>query len=265
MGLGLFAMAALAVASNSAFAGHTAAEVLMFLGDGVVNPDGTEAGSFTEGGTPMVDALPGDVVAFPVYVRVTPGDGAHGLAGYGLDAWTESTQAGLITGASMSVGGIAGWSGASAAGTYDGATVSGTHTRLVKRAYDSVATVSEALPISGNSVLAGWLTLAVSGGAMDGDMVELRLGVGEGAAAGASGFALNPTLSPVTVAFGFADAADGIGGMNTYRFGVPTADVLGTTLQHRSTLIDGKINIIPEPATMGLLGLGLLAIRRRRA
>jgi len=265
MGLGLFAMAALAVASNSAFAGHTAAEVLMFLGDPVVNPDGTEVPSFTAGSNPTAEALPGDMVAFPVYVTVTAGDGAHGLAGYGLDSWTETATAGLITGGSMSVGGIAAWTGASAAGTYDGATASLGLTRLTKRGYDSVSTVSQALGI-GTTAFTGWLKLNISAMAMEDDMAVIRLGVGEGAAAGASGFALNPTISPITVAFGFdPGGADGIGGLNTYRFGAPANDVLGTTLTHRSTLGDGKITIIPEPATMGLLGLGLLAIRRRRA
>lgn len=266
MGLGLFAMAALAVASNSAFAGHTKAEVLMFLGDGVVNPDGTEAASFTAGVTPVVDALPGDTVAYPVYVQVTAGDGTHSMSALGYDLWSSTGNA-LITGASAPVSGVPGWTGPSAAGTFDGATVDGAYRRLTKRSYDTAAGPGEFVAAPSSAIHIGWVSVDVSAAAMMDDQISLSLGIGEGAAAGASGMAITPVpTGGFTVAFGWdATGVNGMEGLNTYRQQAPAADVIGTTLNHRSTLEDGHINIIPEPATMGLLGLGLLAIRRRRA
>jgi hypothetical protein len=261
MGLGLFAMAALAVASNSAFAGHTAAEVLMFLGDGVVNPDGTEMASFTGGSTPSVDAFAGDTVAFPVYVQVTPGDGGHSMNALAYDMWA-STGNELITGGSATMSGVPNWTGVSADGTFDGATIDGAYRRITKRAYDVASDPSEFTAV-GDAIHIGWVSVDVSAAALDGDLIELSFGIGEGSAAGASGNSIVPAITPFTFAFGW-DAA-GIGGLNTSRQQAPAADVIGSTLNHRSTLIDGAINIIPEPATFGLLGLGLLAIRRRRA
>jgi hypothetical protein len=268
MGLGLFAMAALAVASNSAFAGHTAAEVLLFLGDGVVNPDGTEGPTFEAGVAPKAVALPGDTVSFPIYVQNMTGDYSHTLVGYSFDSWTSTALLPAVAGASVSHTGVPGWSGANAEGTFDGLTSDAVLlvTRLTKRTYDSVATLAEGL--AGGPVHVGWLNVDVSALALDGDSIPLWLGVGEGAAVGLSGFATNPgpPVGAITGAFGWdTTGVDGIGGVNTYRHQNPLTDVIATTVLHRSTLADAAINIIPEPATFGLLGLGLLAIRRRRA
>jgi hypothetical protein len=270
MDLGLFAMAALAVASNSAFAGHTAAEVLAFLGDGVLNPVGGEVASFTGGATPSVDALPGDTVGFPVYVQNLTGDYAHTLLGFSYDSWTSTASAPLISGGSSPVSGVPAWTGATANGLYDGLTTDAVllMTRLTRRAYDSVASPGEGLA-TGDAVHVGWIVLDVSALAMDGDSIPLRLGIGEGAAAGASGWATNPGApigALITTGLGWdTTGVDGLGGYNTFRQQNPLTDVSATALNHRSTLDDGVINIIPEPATFGLLGLGLLAIRRRRA
>jgi len=257
MGLSLFAMAAVAVASNSAFAGHTAAEVLMFLGDGVVNPDGTELPSFAAGSNPSVDALAGDTVAFPVYIQAMVGDQTPQISGYAYD--TYASNEGLVESAGVSL--VPFGTGTSSAGSYDGSTAGPPGlTRLTANTFEQIGGATEVIGVADGAVHVGWLNLAVGAGAVDGDAIDLYMAVG------ANGFGL---VAPgtITVAFGWDDVGGHSfsGGLNSYRLQNPAVDVIGTSAGHVSTLADASINIIPDPATMGLLGLGLLAIRRRRA
>jgi hypothetical protein len=52
---------------------------------------------------------------------------------------------------------------------------------------------------------------------------------------------------------------------NVKRFVDPNLDVLTTLANQFSTLGDARITVVPEPASMALLGLGVLALRRRRS
>jgi len=263
MGLGLFAMAALAVASNSAFAGHTAAEVLMFLGDGIVNPTGGESASFTPLDGPAADALAGDVVRFPVYLQAVAGDQTNTqVAFYAYDTW--ATHANLLSGVAVTripFGTGAGSSGGPGDGAAGPLTLGlETTSRTSVNTFEGIGALPEAIMISDGAVHVGWIDYTIGAGAMDGDSIDVYLGVGSNA------FGL---VDPgaITVAFGWDEAGGQSfsGGRNSYRLQNPAVDVIGTSAGHISTLADATINIIPEPATMGLLGLGLLAIRRRRA
>lgn len=276
----LAAVAALAI-SSAAQAGHTAPELHVFFGAPSVNPVSapTDADDSLGDGindNPMVDALPGDIVSLPIMVRMVnnatqdlrnivvevfgSGDtGSFSHAGSGAFDIYQGTVFGPAGG-----GGPGNGLPPSAAG----ANVAGSGVQMMAGMFSTrnQANGTTLFNTADGIRILGYVYFQVSNAAQPGEMLTLRFSNANAGAQqnlwGASGAANQ------TIAYGWdAGNVEGDGdGLNSYRLQDPNLDVLsGFLTGQQSTLGDAKINVIPEPATMGLLGLGLLAIRRRRA
>jgi hypothetical protein len=255
MVLAMAAVAAMAAFSNTAQAAHTAAEVHMFFGDPSIGAPG--AATFAPGVNPVADALPGETVWFPVFLQNVGGDFAQNTAGYAIDLYTDAGLEGSVGGTSATLEGAL--NGASAVGASSTAlTQSHNETQMPGQLdrtsihvgmQEQIAGAADVLA-PGGAVHVGYMSVTVGAGATD--TIPLYMGVGQ------AGFGLD-AAGAITVGFGW----DG-GAPNAWRFQNSNVDVLGTTAGHISSIEDASIRIVPEPATFGLLSLGLLAIRRRR-
>lgn len=277
----LAAVAALAI-SSAAQAGHTAPELHVFFGTPAVNPVGAPTASDDNLGNgvtdnPSIDAYPGDIVCLPIMVRMV-GNASQDLRNivvelFGTGDTNMFSHAGNGAFDIYQGGGAPGVQGGGGPGsggppTAAGANVPGAGIQMMAPMF---ATRNTADPTSlfntadGIRIL-GYVYFQVSNSASDGDMLTLRFSNSNDAARqNVWGVAQNANQ---TIAYGWdAGNVEGDGdGLNSWRLQDTNNDVVtGTTNGHQSTLGDAKINVIPEPATMGLLGLGLLAIRRRRA
>jgi hypothetical protein len=251
----LAAVAALAAFSNTAQAAHTAAEVHMFFGDPNVGAPG--AATFTPGANPVAMAEPGDTVWFPLFLQNLAGDFAHNTAGYGLTLMTDEGLQAVVAGTSATQLGVL--NGASSVGSADtsltatiaGGTWVGPDRRSLHTGYqEAIGGLADVIGTAAGAVHVGYMGIEVGAAATD-ETIPLYLAV-------ATGFGLDAAGS-ITVGFGWDGAEP-----NTFRYQNDNADVIGTTPLHTSTVEDASIRVIPEPATFGLLSLGLLAIRRRR-
>jgi len=267
------AMAAMAVLSSQAMAAHTAAEVHVFFGSGLVNPALNPDGSVipapaevTAISSQVTTAGPGAMVVFPIWMRVLPGDGANSVSAFGFRVFNEGTTASFSP--------VAGGAGNDSRAVYPltsqfiaaGAGSGASHPTIAALKEFRSATFSQVIAVGQNLGLGmyflGWMKVQVSPTAHAGDRTDFSFSVGTGD--GSRNIAFANAGSLTTVAFGGADAANGSGGLNTYRRGNTNADVLGANSDNVSSLADASI-IVPEPATIGLLALGLLGIRRRRS
>jgi hypothetical protein len=255
------AVAALAAFSNTAQAAHTAAEVHMFFGDpSLTAPMAGDVPTYTPGSNPLAQAESGDTVWFPVFLQSlqSPDVTGQGISAWASDLYTDNGLEGHVTATGASVNGVL--MGTSAAGSSDTSLLQNHNEtqmpgQLDRRSLhtgmqEGVLDLANALPI-GPAVHVGYMSLTVVG--MLGDTIPLYLGVGGGT------WAINPGAPALTVAYGWDGTEP-----NAVRFQNSAVDVIGTSPGHISSIEDASIRIIPEPATFGLLSLGLLVIRRRR-
>jgi hypothetical protein len=228
----------------------------MFFGDPSIGAPG--AATYAPGVNPVADALPGETVWFPVFLQTLAGDFSHNTAGYAIDLYTDSGLAGSVGGTSAVLTGAL--NGASAVGASSNALTQlhnetlnpgqSDRTSIHVGVQEQIAGAADVLGVGAGAIHVGYMSVTVGAGATD--TIPLYMGVGQ------AGFGLD-AAGAITVAFGW-DA----GAPNAWRFQNSNVDVLGTTAGHISTAEDAAIRIVPEPATFGLLSLGLLAIRRRR-
>jgi hypothetical protein len=112
----------------------------------------------------------------------------------------------------------------------------------------------------------GTLKLMVPLSAVANDTLDLYL-TNAGASAGAPDS--NGTNSQGATTAGslhnIAYGADAGGAPDSFRFDATTAEIVGTASQVRySRFLDAQIKVIPEPASLGLLGLAALMLRKRK-
>jgi hypothetical protein len=256
----LSAVATLSVA-GSALAGHTAIELYQYFGDPVVSP--VQPGAPTNAtplANPNVVMNIGDTAWFPIYMELRSGNGRPTLASVGFEVYADGT-AGLTNSANTSVTPFAadGNTTLAAPGSNAAHSLGGVGTMLRGPQFHAKSAAS---PDPGNGTFfLGWM-------AVDGDSAgtsDLYLSVSVDATKTYSFTTTSATLN--SLAFGAdvgnASEADGINdGLNGWRLQNTNLDV-GVGAGLMSTLADASITVLPEPTTIGLLGLGLLAIRRR--
>jgi len=267
--LGLAAVLALSAARNS-MAALTGVELHQYYGGALINDAPGDGEIFGGGGdltmNPTIQAMPGDTVYLSIWIKPQLGDKTGGLTS--IRAY-HFEQYGVGDGASY-VGGdtrntdfysnedepVAG-----TGGPHDNCA---DRLQLVDRMGAAAAgdggfqSDGLGLPFddAGNGAFfLGWV--AFQAGA-PGSQLDLYFAVPDD---GVLRYATNATSGSLnTVGYG----ANPDGTPNGARCDNDQADVLGTVADRSSTVADATIVVVPEPTTMGLLALGLLAIRRRR-
>lgn len=254
-------------ASNAMAAAHSAAEVHVFFGAGQVNPSTNPDGSVLPGGTeltsnPAVDANTNQVVLFPIWMRVIAGDGGavNNLSSIAFRVWAEGATASFAPAGQGSQAVFSATSQFLAAtdGNMTTSHPSFSTLKLLRGDYYSIK-ASSAPALGVGTYFLGWTKVMVKPSAALNDTISLFLSVGDSSTT--RNITGNQSGSLSTIAFG-ASSTDGVGGLNTYRRGNTNQDVLGNN--QVSTEADASIKVVPEPTTLGLLALGLLAARRRR-
>jgi hypothetical protein len=265
----LTAVAALSVA-GSAFAGHTAVELYQYFGDPVVSP--VQPGAPTNAAplvNPDVVMNIGDTAWFPIYMELRTGNGRPTLNALGFQVYADGT-AGLTNSANTSVSPFAADGSVLAAAAGDGTAHSlGGIGNMLRHTQFHAKTAPSPDPGNGTFFL-GWM--AVTGNSAGSS--DLYLSVSTDAARTYAFATTSATIN--TLAFGAdptnsedtdngqAAGTDQNDSLNGFRLQNVNLDV-GVGAGLTSTLRDASITVLPEPTTIGLLGLGLLAIRRRRA
>jgi len=274
----LVALGALIAFSSTVQAGHSPVELNYFFGAGAVNPGSPpNQGSYVPNNADalvnqQIMAMPGDIVCLPILVRMLAGNNASGFMN---TVAVEIFAAGDSSSVAYDSGGVfnpfpAGapnllvgpTAGSGAAHPSGGPGVQLMDTIVVTR---NTAVGGSALNVAAGTRLLGYVYVKVLNSAANGDMIDLYFSNSTDVTYNnAFGSALTADRTTAFGAAGQPDESDA-DGLNSYRYQDANLDVIGVTLGLVSTLADASIKVIPEPATMGLLGLGLLAIRRRRA
>jgi hypothetical protein len=264
----LAAVAALAVTS-SAFAGHTAIELYQYFGDPVVGNVGDPVPGAPTNGSPLANpdiTVPGGAAVWlPIYMELRAGNGRPTLASVGFQVYANGT-APLTNTANTSVTPFSADGSTTLAAPGDGTAHPAGGLGTMLRDTQFHAKTSAAGDPGNATFFLGWMCVTV--GNVPGAWTDLYFSVSNNSNLTYSFTTTSATIN--SLAFGAdpgnAAEADGINdGLNGWRLQNTNLDVgVGTGLM--STLADATIHVeIPEPATIGLLGLGLLAIRRRRA
>jgi hypothetical protein len=266
-------MAALSVVAlcSTAMAGHTLPELNIWFGTPTVNGgNATSANGGSNLVNPGVVVNIGDTVSFPMYGQVLAGDFAQSMSSFAWDVWQvggnvafSSTATADFYAANTGTPGLI--AGPGAAGTL-AASATAPGTQLSKD-----YSISQALGTPGNTPITaasgvffmGYLTVtATSAGTTDLYYSNSHNPAFSYAYSGG-------TVNQKTIAYG-ADPGDLGGdtfadGLNGTQFVNAGLDVRGTEAGMASSIADASITVIPEPGTLALLGLGVLALRRRRA
>jgi hypothetical protein len=219
---------------------------------------------------PTVDALPGTTVYLPVFLRVLSGDNAPNPT---INFTYNFGVAGVATGSGFTTGGGVHSGVSSVCSVVSGGDA--THTAPAALGVGATELVDMGCnPAPSNN---GLRSDGAAGGGVPQDQFGYYLGyiavnVGLGASgsidlymhtqSGAHYTSANSAGSNNTVAYGWNSATNA---PNVERAGSPMNDVIGTLNGQASTLPDATINVVPEPTTLGLLALGLVAARRRRS
>jgi hypothetical protein len=255
-------MAAIAAFTTQAQAAHTAAEIHVFFGAAQLNPVTLPNGSVlpTAGelvSNPSIDAPVGATVVFPIWAQILPGDGAQTYSSLGFRVFSEGTAGAVTNSGNLSSPVYPSTSQFTPAHAGNGSPNSSFPTLTEFRSGYFTQVAAGGSNLGQGTYFLGYMQVsAVAVGSVD-----FSFGVGADAA---SLFAGSNTVSTInTVAFG---AGAGAGGLDSYRRGNTTLDVVGTVFDQVSAQADAHINVIPvpEPMTLSLLALGGIAALRRR-
>ncbi|MCK6484947.1 MAG: PEP-CTERM sorting domain-containing protein [Phycisphaerae bacterium] len=264
--LAVAAVLAIGSAANAAYEYH------VYFGPASVNAPV----DFTPGVNnvnPLVDAEAGDIVSFPIYMSIQRGDSTQpfvNLFGYGINTAYLATGTGgaaLSATANMTplpydtlgAGPIAGTN------PHNGATLLSLMTATAPPGSVGFTSNGSGVQPSGldqwglPTYLMGWVSFQVNGAV--GDRIDLYMQTNLNTPRFTSN---SGTGSHNNVAFGY-DPTTGLPDDTRILNGVPSGNPIGTLANQITATPDAVINIIPEPATLSLLALGLLGIRRRRA
>lgn len=257
------AAAAMAAFSTQAMAAHTQAEIHMFFGSGLVDGVGTIPAAPTAAemtSNPDLAVAPGHFVVFPIWLRMMPGDFAAGaLTSVGFRVFDSGNTASVANGGNTNnflwtPGGAAVGGGVGSGAT--NATIDPSLTlKHFRSGYFNVKAATDG-NVGAGIYLLGTMRVNVLPSAQPTDVINFWI-ASSGDVAGQDTISTG-TTSNGTMAFG----ARSDGTPDTYRRTNTNLDVLGAN--QASGTADASIRTIPEPTTIALLGLGLLAARRRK-
>jgi hypothetical protein len=238
-------------------------------------------------GNPSVSANPGTTVLLPVWIRMQGGDSTAQPAEL-LTSYLFGVSGQITGGTGVMTNFSAGGASANAPhGTYADplmdltnaySTVTGVNApagnfNLVNNmGYQSsppgttsiIGSRGGSLPpddSANGAWMVGTVAITIAPGTAPGTVLNLWFRTGQNTPLSSAPYGTtDQTAGATTVAFG----VDGAGNPNATRFGA-TALVTGRAVNFFSSLADAQITVAPEPGTIGLLALGLLALRRRRS
>lgn len=268
------AAVAMAAYSNRAMAAaHTAAEVHVFFG-APVNADtdipGAPASSdITSNPNFQLNGGTSEMKVLPIWMRIlSTTQGANAATTMSTIAFRVYSSGDTAFLANAGNGNNSPYAGHAAGGVVDAGPGDGSNLSTdatLKQFRSGYRRTTSGAQIGAGTYLLGWVK--VMGLATTSNKV-INLWFTVGQQTGVT-FGMTPATGSLnTIAFGASDntANDGLlnSGLNTYRRGNTNQDVVGSVLDLASTLPDATITVVPEPTTLGLLALGLLAARRRR-
>jgi hypothetical protein len=274
------AVLALSIASTAS-AALSQAEIRQWYGGSQLNNPG-ENTPFGAGvpGNPVIQAFPGDTVYISIWAKAALGDKTGGftaITAYNYEQYGVGMGS-FSYAASHTRDNLGAYSG-----EVDGGMGSGlAHDncpemlQLVSLMGAVSATESEVMRSDDNddgsgsgpgfddddndAYFLGWVAIQVGDSATAGDELQLFFSTPDDSA---NKYATNSTVGSLNTV-GYGHTEDGVT-PNTARCDNTNLDVFGTVNDRASSVADAVIEVVPEPTTMGLLALGLLAIRRRRA
>ncbi len=259
------AVAAMAAFSNRAMAAHTAAELHIFFGSGVSTagdiPASPSAGDILV--NPAAIVSPGGSVVFPIWMRVLPGDGPTTWFGIGLRVFGEgATAASFSNGGNADNPALGGWTPSQRVipGPGSGAPLSSVPSLREFRSGQYIVKGGTDSNLGVGTYLLGYMQVNAAPSAVLNDHIDLSFVTGGGLTTQTNGSTGSATLA--TVAFGAGNGTNGLGLLNTFRRDNTNLDIQGYGFA--SNAPDASVTVVPEPTTIALLGLGLLAARRRK-